>query len=468
MAPLDIDGKHPSGDYTDLVGRPIVSVLDTIGQLARTLEAAYRNVPLQPGGQSAFTAARGGGPAVFPGNQYKIPYTLQFNVGVQRELKSGVVLSADYVHHHGVGLPLLHPDFERRRDAATLDPIAARAQMNRVLGSRSVDEWITANPSGTISTFGLINDQIWPGLTPNFLTARFVTGGFSLARSLQVSLRGRQNGFGPVRDVNYLVAYTLGRYEASSADGNPESFYNSGGVLDNHQWNARSAFGPTTFDRTHRLTAAPTMRLPAHIEIGSTWTFSTPAPISLYVPTFGGALSGVAAVFGNDLNGDSIGDLLPGLGVGGFGRKINSFDELNRLIGMFNGTVAGSLTPHGRALVNAGLFTEAQLRRLGAVVPAIPPISASTPNPFHNVFLTNAKVQRPIRLERFRVLPFVAINNLFNHAPSKSYGGLDATFLSFNYDYSHAPAGLQASDLRRTIGRNAATRSMLVGVTVDF
>src|SRR5213593_2231847 len=56
----------------------------------------------------------------------KIPYSLQFNIGVQRELARGTVLSVDYVRNHGIGLPMLYADYERRRDAATLNVAAAR------------------------------------------------------------------------------------------------------------------------------------------------------------------------------------------------------------------------------------------------------------------------------------------------------------------------------------------------------
>jgi hypothetical protein len=466
-APLDADGKHARGDYSDLIGRPIADVIGLIGQLAGTTRAAYAASLLEPGGISAFTATRGT-PLVFPGNQYKIPYTLQFNIGIQRELKPGVVVTADYVRQHGIGLPRVLPDFERQRDAGTLDPAAARAQMNRVLAGKSVDEWIAANPAGNISSFGLISDLVWPGLTPDFLSARFISGGFSLYRSIQVSLRGRQPGFGPFRDLSYHVSYTLSRAEATSADANAESFYMGSGVLNNRHWNARGAFGPTGLDRTHRLVVAPTLQIPGGFQIGSLWEFRTPSTGSILIPNFGGPLSGPSAAFGTDLDGDGRTDMLPGLGVGQFGRRVKTLQELNAVIATFNRTFAGSLTAYGNALVDRGLFTEAQLRRLGAVVPAIPAVPENNPNPWHNVFVTGVKLQRPVRLERFTLLPFAAIDNLFNHAPANAYGGLGATFGSLNYDYTHAPAGLQAADLNMIRDRNAGTRAMRLGIQIDF
>ncbi|HYK91638.1 MAG TPA: hypothetical protein VE398_22920, partial [Acidobacteriota bacterium] len=40
-----------------------------------------------------------------PGETYRMPYGLQFNIGFQRELKPGTVISADFLYNHAVGLP---------------------------------------------------------------------------------------------------------------------------------------------------------------------------------------------------------------------------------------------------------------------------------------------------------------------------------------------------------------------------
>jgi hypothetical protein len=201
------------------------------------------------------------------------------------------------------------------------------------------------------------------------------------------------------------------------------------------------------------------------------WVFRTPVPQNVSLPALTSALSGNNDVFASDLNGDGHPDLLPGLGAGQFGRKVKSFADLNRVITRFNDTYAGTLTPHGQALVNAGLFTEAQMKRLGAVISPIPLVPLTNPEPWHNRFTTDIILQRPITFrERIHAGPFLQVANLFNHAPAGLYGpSLSATFGSLNYDYAKAPAGLQAADLNRSIrGRNAATRAVLLGVRVDF
>jgi hypothetical protein len=78
-----------------------------------------------------------------------------------------------------------------------------------------------------------------------------------------------------------------------------------------------------------------------------------------------------AEIFFTDLTGDGTGsDLLPGTNIGAFGRTVK-VDQLNNVINNFNSNTANTFTPAGQALVNAQLFTPAQLRQLGAVVPGI-------------------------------------------------------------------------------------------------
>src|SRR5262249_19308741 len=163
------------------VGRPIKDVLATISKVHLALNAAYTNYKFNPSqGQTAFEIARGntfGG--IFPGD-FKIPYSLQFNIGVQHELWPGHVISADYVRNRAVGLPYLLRDYELRRDASTLSVNAAKAQVAGVLKGQTVDQWIAANPGKTITSFGLASDAIFTGKTPDLIRARIMTGGYSL------------------------------------------------------------------------------------------------------------------------------------------------------------------------------------------------------------------------------------------------------------------------------------------------
>ncbi len=476
--PINVDGRHADGSYEDLIGQPIKQALPLIDRVNAAMKAAYATFAFDPkSGTSQFTQNRGntfGGNV--PGKQFKIPYGLQFNIGVQQQLRPGTVLSVDYIENHGVGLPFYLVDYERRRDADFLNAAAARAQVNRVLGSQTVDQWIAANPTRNISAFGLVNDTIWAGVVgTDFLRARFLTGGFSRYRGLQVAVRGRQRSLGWAKDASYIVSYALARGESAGGVSRVEFL---AGPLDNRRWNRKETFGPNNLDFTHILRVAGLMTLPGGFRLNSLWSFRTTGAQTLTVPNLGGAISGVQGFFGTDINGDGSagtgprGDVLPGLNVGQFGRDVKDFKTLNARIQAFNQNFAGKLTPHGQALVSAGLFTEAQLRRLGAVVPTIPLVPEGNPNPWYNLFTTDLRFSRPVSLGRLRegmqVNPFVDFINLFNHAPAGLYGGLLGRFGSLNFDYAAAPAGAQASDLDAQRHRNASTRRIQIGIRFDF
>lgn len=486
--PINVDGLHPAGDYSDLAGQPLKNVIGTIGQVQAALGSAYSNYKFDPHtGKPVFETSKGltyGG--MVPGNQFKIPYGLQFNIGIQHELKPGTVLQADYVYNHGVGLGFLLYDAEKRHDASTLNATNAQAQMADVLGGLTVDQWMAANPGGDVSSFGLMKDSIFQGLSSDYTRARFLTGGFTKYRALQVSLRGvqREPLFRMLKDVGYSVSYAYGRTESTAANSRVE-FLNA--VYDNHKPNRSEDFGPNNLDFTHMLTSALTMRVPGGFQIKSLWTFRTPGAQDLLVPNLGGATSGSSAYFATDLNGDGgygtapRQDLLPGAVAGAFGRGIKSFKQLNDIINAFNHQYAGKLTPAGQALVTAGLFSEAQLKQLGAVIPSIPLVPLSNPNPWHNFFVTDVRLDRPVKLSKLRegleVAPFVDFYNLFNHSPAGLYGivtsttGLDGTFGSLNYDYANGGPGNGPSDLNLSRGRLGganAPRKIQIGVRISF
>src|SRR5262249_37759977 len=117
-----------------LVGRPIRDVIPIIEQAHLALRSAYANFKFDPNSAvQAFDTTKGvGNTDIFPGT-YKIPYSMQYSIGIQRELRSSRVLSVDYVRIRGIGLPLVVNDYERRFAARTLDADAARAQVASVL-----------------------------------------------------------------------------------------------------------------------------------------------------------------------------------------------------------------------------------------------------------------------------------------------------------------------------------------------
>lgn len=481
-----------AGDYTCLTGRPIRETLPFVARIHQAVQTAYANFKFDPNrGPSEFENTGGvtfGG--TFPGT-FKIPYGMQFSFGVQREIVRNMVLSADYVRIRGVGLPFLLGEFERRRNASTLNATAARAAVARTVGvpvanlnAGVIDAYLAANPTANIARFGLGNDTIFPGLTPNITRARLLTGGFSTYQGLQMRLEGRLADSSLerlrnltrslARGLNYTVSYALSRAEATNGSSRTEFINNT---IDNNNWNR--PFGPTGNDRTHILTIGALMEVPLGFQLNQIWAFRTATPQNVFVPAFDN-LGGASRIFTTDLNGDgNIGggapraDLLPGTTIGALGREIGSFRELNYEIEKFNFQNAGRITPAGQALINAGIFNEAQLRRLGATVRPIPTVPLTNPWPFDNVFNLDLRVTRPIRLfgdNGIVIEPNFEVFNVFNRTGRGQYGGLDGTFGSLNYDYVRDPngqGGIAALD-QLVRQRLTNTRQLQFGIRVTF
>ncbi len=255
------------GIYTCLAGRTISSVLPYLGQIHSAVQTAYANLSgYDPNGSpSEFANTNGvtfGGQ--FPGD-YKIPYSLQFNIGFQRELTRGHVLSVDYVRQRGVGLPLQLQDFEARRDARFFNEAAARTSIGTRIGvapanvnPTTIQAFLNRRDGVSISTFALANDTIFPGRS-DLTRARLLVGGFSLYQGLQVSLNGRfaDENFNffrigdrsLIKGVTYTLGYALSRNTATSGSARPEFIANA---QNNRDYN--SNYGPSGLDRTHNLT----------------------------------------------------------------------------------------------------------------------------------------------------------------------------------------------------------------------
>jgi Carboxypeptidase regulatory-like domain len=476
-----------AGNYSCLLGQKLNVAIPVIEQAHLALRQAYANFNFDPNSPvQAFTTNKGvGNTDIFPGT-FKIPYSMQFSIGIQRELRPNMVLSADYVRIRGVGLPYAYNDYERRFAARTLDAAAARAQVASVLKipvssltPAAVDAFLAANPTATINTFGLGtgSDNYFTGLTKDINLARIMSGGFSLYQGLQVRLDGRLRSASDnwwhyvARELSYTVSYALSRAKATSGATRGE-FVTAPTFNDNFN----SAYGPTGQDRTHIFTAGAVMTVPGGVRINQIWSFRTAIPLSVAVP-FLDSFSSTNSIFTTDLNGDGlVQDILPGTNVRALGRSIKSFNQLNQLITAFNQNYAGTLTPAGQALVAAGLFTQAQLVKTGATVKPIPLIPLSNPWPFQNLFNLDARISRPIRIkEKVTAEPSLDVFNVFNHTGLGSYSGLTGTFGSLNYDYAAdllkrggVPALTSGTRGRLQPNPGQNNRLLQIGIRVSF
>jgi hypothetical protein len=276
-----------------------------------------------------------------------------------------------------------------------------------------------------------------------------------------------QNASHPITGVKYAnlqFAYTLSRFQntgsatgagtVASAD---QDFINAS--LDNR--NPGRFTGDASLDRTHQFNIGGYLDLPAGFRFGMISHFWSPLAA---LPSIS-VTAGTAEIFQTDFTGDgTVGDPLP-LGinsdgsfklakVGAFSRSIGA-KGLTNAIDNYNANISGHvITPAGQALVNANLFTQAQLLALGATPPALAP---TAPNNVSYGWLKTTDMEVSwvghFLHERLTVQPSIGFYNVFNFANFDSPGnalsgllGLAANGPALGSSISGASAGTVRSD----------------------
>jgi Carboxypeptidase regulatory-like domain/TonB dependent receptor len=425
----------------NLLGQPLKNVIAA----AQNIQAVYQQVSA---GLAANYPPAGvpplfdqtldtGGSLIY--NKYKRPYGIMFNIGVQREIKPGLVLSVDYVRNRGVRFGQ-RINLNRNGAADTLNVAAAQAAINQTAntfraGGATPCSGLTGSAAiacvisngGSIMAFannGLdagngIDGGAFEGNNPNFRTIGVIAPvGLSLYNALTASLRGRLGSYGPLRGTTLTVSYSLSRFEATGGD-------SEAGFLVPSVFNDAPTkfFGPSGLDRTHQLTISFLTDLPWGFKINSTTRFATALPSSIFLSPV--TSNGVGEIFFTDLDGDGLtGDPLPGSKRGSFGRDVN-VAKLNQLITNFNNTAATGLTPAAQALIDAGLFTREQLIQLGATINNGNAVDLAPSNQvgMDSFINTDIRISKTFGFkERLRIEPMVEIFNLFNVANFDSPG----------------------------------------------
>ncbi len=379
---------------------------------------------------------------------YKTPRSLQMNVGIQRELHPGTVLTVDYIRNVNTHSPL-GIDINHTGDARYFNQSAAQAAINTTLaqcGATTVAQALAgpcasgplAGQNLTIANFannGLADPALDGGsCMAIFGIANCAFGGINptlgsvpmlepIARSvyngLDVKLTHQsRNPLPGIRNANFTVSYSLSRFVSpggttnnstpGSAGNNDQDFVLA--ATDNN--NPLGFTGPSSLDRTNQLSFGGFFDLPRGFNLSMIGHFYSGLPVTLIVPSSG---LGAAEIFATDFTGDgTVQDILPGTKIGSFNRSIGSVSALNQVINNYDTSVANQPTPAGAALVSAGLFTVAQLQQLGAVAPTV---QAAPPGEVGvgNLRDLDATLSWAHKFgERFEIQPSVAFFNVCN------------------------------------------------------
>ena len=382
---------------------------------------------------------------------YRSPRSIQMNIGLQHQIRPGMVLSADYLRNVGTELPL-DVDSNHVGDASLFNATAAQQAIAATLagcgvatigdaiancpglhsgggGATMVDfasygltssndfggacatnaaDPLTGDPLGRPCAFGGLNGNVGAG---NFLEPV----GRSVYNALQLKLtQNVQNPMRGLKALNLQVSYSLSRFENSGGGGSGTGTIGGSDLdfviptLDNN--NVNRYFGPSSLDRTHQLSFGGYGDLPGGFRLGIIGHFYS----GLSAPLAVNPVGDLGEIFYTDFTGDgTTGDLIPGTHMGNFDRGIDA-SNINQTINKFNTTISGQITPAGQTLVSNGLFTTAQLQELGAVAPQIPTAPADQVN-FSWLKDVDMNLRWRYKLsERFTIEPSIAVYNLFN------------------------------------------------------
>jgi len=444
---------HPGGlDIASQVCNPSLTPGLAIGNVADDI------VALQNEFQAATRAAGPQSNVSFIGNtlnpmgldapNYRTPYSYQMNIGVEHELRQGVVISADYVRNVSLHFPMVI-DVNHVGDSRYLNKNAATNAINLTnesfgcpdgvggincsIASGATIEDFAGNGLTSTTDFsglppslnGLPPDQsaAFAGINPNVAQGLFnFPIGRAVYHALQVSLRQQTQHPLPYTKSMYLqFSYSLSRYSTpltfdqnDDQDSRSLGGGNNGSASGGKDYrNPLSHFGPTAFDRTHQFSVGTTFDFAKPLRLALIGHVYSPLSQSLIILDQGRA----GEIFHTDFTGDgTTGDLLPGTNVGAFGRSIKPGD-LTSVLEHYNNTIAGTILPAGQALINAGLFTKDQLIALGAVADSIPLGPTSNRAGMGWLKSVDLKLSAPLKLsEKVTLEPEASAYNVFNFA----------------------------------------------------
>ena len=385
------------------------------------------------------------GASMFDPN-YKSPRSVQMNIGVQREIRPGMVLSVDFVRNVQTHY-LLGVDRNHAGDIRYFNMAGANAAINAT-NAQFTDSGGVACPPGPAGVQCAINAGAtigsyagnglgssadmggnscpsllgypcaFGGINPNAPPLAFLSPvGRSVYNGLQMKLVEKvKDPFRGAKALNFQISYALSRFSNTGGGVIPDGTVTAASgdqdfivpALDNA--NVNRYFGPSTLDRTHQLSFGGFMDLRGGFQLGLIGHFDSPLSTTLTVPNTGSG----GQIFQTDFTGDgTTQDPIPGTKVGNFDRGINA-GSINTVISRYNTTVAGQPTPAGNVLIANGLMTAQQLILLGGVAPTVTPAPAGQVDySWLKTFDATLAWSYNIK-ERVTIKPSIGAYNLFN------------------------------------------------------
>jgi len=418
------------------------------------------NLPSGPGNQ--LNAANINGFDVFNPN-YRTPRSWQMNIGIQHEIRPGMVFSADFIRnigeHYLIAQDMNHGGSVQSFNQA--NAVAARDAAQTANGCATgpgqgtcmVGKLGVPGAQAAYSGAGLDSTNAFggppcptcafPGYTNPGGVSPLGSGlpdkvgeldmlnpvGRSVYDGLQMKLNQVVNNpFRGVKAMNLTASYSLSRFTSQVQD---QDFINV--AVDNN--NPLFFTGPNSLDRTHQISFGGNFDLPTYkatvTRLSLIGHFDSPLPQNLSLPlsTNGGEIFSTDWTGGGYATGQA-GLPVPGTNLGAFQRGIN-IGNLQNFINSYNSRVAGTFTPAGNALINGGVMTAADMKALAWTLPTLANVEPGAIGiPWLKSF--DLKASWPILIkERVTLEPSASIFNIFNFSniflPGNLPGGTPGT-----------------------------------------
>jgi hypothetical protein len=321
-------------------------------------------------------------------SNYVSPRSVQINLGIQREIRRGMVFSADFLRNVETHA-LLAVDLNHAGDISNFNATNAAAAI-------AATETAFNHPGdlqSTIAAGAKIGDFVGHGMgsptdTGGACACAFTgnnpaLGQFymlepisrSVYNALQMKLTENVANPAPgLKAANFQIAYSLSRFVNPEAfqgpppPGNPASQNDQDFVLtaaDNNQ--PLRFMGPSLLDRTHQISFGGSFDVAYGFRFGVISHFYSPLSSSTII----GQNFTPGQIYQTDFTGSGIfNQPMPGTSNGSFMRQFG-VTGLNNAINGYNAIYGNEPTPAGQKLVTAGLFTVAQLQQIGAVAPIV-------------------------------------------------------------------------------------------------